>query len=515
MHKHNGHRIEEGQPTLRLVQGNHPRLWVDSRERSACLRVTKPVMAEVHATVGSRPPETGGMLGGSRLDAIVRHFRFDETASVSGVTYSPDHKALTALLKDEWNPRGDNLLGFVHSHPGSFRRPSTGDMRYAAEMLRRNPELDELLVPIITRWPQDPVADFASYAIHLQNGEPCVRQLDLEVVPEPQLESPERHAVFERVQDAYDLERMGRTRVVVVGTGGASGFAEDLCRAGVGEVVLIDPDVVEAVNIATQQVRLADVGRPKVEALARRLIEVSPAVVVAAVHASLDALSDRDFQRLATGRMAGRPAPEVTLVCGCTDNFWAQARVARLALNLGLPSLAAQVYAEGRGAEVTFALPGVTPACQRCALGSRYRAFLRDGYRNGVGSHATPIFATTRLNSLKGFVALALIHGAGEHPAQGRGAGRWLRLLERIGERNLIMIRLDPDAADSLRMTVFDRVLGGADQSRLVADETVWLPQLPEHPDHGFEPCGDCGGTGDLRDAVGALADSRLVAKEG
>jgi len=118
-------------------------------------------------------------------------------------------------------------------------------------------------------------------------------------------------------------------------------------------------------------------------------------------------LSDAQVERLATEPWNGA-APVRTVICGLTDNFQAQARVNRLALKLGLPSLSAQVYREGRGAEVTFTFPGVTPACQRCILSSRYCHFLDHGQGNDVASHGTPIFATTRLNALKGFLLLAL-----------------------------------------------------------------------------------------------------------
>src|SRR5947209_191492 len=66
-------------------------------------------------------------------------------------------------------------------------------------------------------------------------------------------------------------------------------------------------------------------------------------------------------------------SPVITLLCGLTDSFWAQAQVNRLALHLGIPSLCAQQYQYGQAAEITFTYPGVTPACHRCMLNSRYK----------------------------------------------------------------------------------------------------------------------------------------------
>ena len=79
------------------------------------------------------------------------------------------------------------------------------------------------------------------------------------------------------------------------------------------------------------------------------------------------------------------------------------------------------------------------------------------------------------------------------------------RLLERIGNRNLVQLRLDPD----LELPVFERVLAG-DRERVFCDEAVWLPQQPEGPVVDRSACPDCGGTGDLRTAIGKLPDTRL-----
>lgn len=330
--------------------------------------------------------------------------------------------------------------------------------------------------------------------------------------------SPQRTVdqTFRRVRDAYDLERMSSCTVVYVGVGGAVAFAEDLARAGVGRHVLIDRDVVSETNLATQQVYRRDIGRPKVDCVAERIRDINPAAVVVARQQFLDELDDTTFQALAApdiNSVSGRVADSgPTLLCGLTDDFAAQARVNRLALHLGLPSLCAQVYKEGRGAELTFTHPATTPTCHRCVLSSRYRAFLEEGFRNDVTSDGTPIFATTRLNALKGFVALAILHQGMcpimPYSSVRPGFMRWGTLLERIANRNLIQIRMDPDLGENLGLKVFDRVFAGGDQDRILFDEVVWLPQQPETD----PPCPDCGGTGDLRQAIGTFTDTRVMA---
>jgi molybdopterin/thiamine biosynthesis adenylyltransferase len=78
---------------------------------------------------------------------------------------------------------------------------------------------------------------------------------------------------FHRVELAWPgrSRALRRSRVVVVGAGAiGSVLAMRLARAGVGELVLVDGDVVEPHNLERVDCYTEeDVGRPKVEALAR------------------------------------------------------------------------------------------------------------------------------------------------------------------------------------------------------------------------------------------------------
>jgi molybdopterin/thiamine biosynthesis adenylyltransferase len=465
--------------------------------------MTRNVYETIENTVGNLAAESGGALGWQLDERVVRFFTFDEASRNTAVTYSPDVATLNEMLREDWNARGIRLAGFVHSHPSGYLRPSPGDMYYAERILAANPDLPCLMLPIVATVPDTGKFRLVPYVV-VRDGD-SVRQHRLE------LDILEAQA-FDRVRQVYDLARMARARVVAVGTGGAATFLEDLARCGVGEFVLIDPDTVTETNIATQQVYRKDLGRPKVTAIAERLREVNPAIRVREVGTSLDSLDDRAAQALCREPF-GAEEPVVTLLCGLTDNFYAQARVNALALHLGLPSLCAQVWREGRGAEITFTYPGLTPACHRCVLASRYRAFLAEDYVNNVTSAGTPIFATSRLNSIKGFLALALLHHREDAAAQAPGA-RFADLATRIGARNLLVLRMDPDLSQTLGIGTFDTVFAGADTASLLFDETLWRPQAPLTGGDGTKACPDCGGTGDLRNAIGTFADTRDIRAE-
>lgn len=78
------------------------------------------------------------------------------------------------------------------------------------------------------------------------------------------------------------LFRLQKSKVAVFGVGGVGGFAvEALARSGVGELVLVDKDVVSRSNINRQIIAAEDtVGIPKVEVMKQRIRSINPAIMV-------------------------------------------------------------------------------------------------------------------------------------------------------------------------------------------------------------------------------------------
>lgn len=120
------------------------------RERSndQPIDLTREVHDGIFREIGSRCAEEGGMLGGDRQLRRVTHFHYDAHAERTGCTYSPDARILNALL-DDWNKMEVKLMGFVHSHPDGLFHPSQGDLEYAERILRHNPRMTEMLMPIV------------------------------------------------------------------------------------------------------------------------------------------------------------------------------------------------------------------------------------------------------------------------------------------------------------------------------------------------------------------------------
>lgn len=77
-----------------------------------------------------------------------------------------------------------------------------------------------------------------------------------------------------------NVEKLQHSHVLVVGLGGVGAYAaESLCRAGIGELTIVDADVVEESNRNRQLLALTTtLGLPKTEVLTERLRQINPEV---------------------------------------------------------------------------------------------------------------------------------------------------------------------------------------------------------------------------------------------
>jgi proteasome lid subunit RPN8/RPN11 len=113
------------------------------------VKIAHSVCKDILLTIGARPAESGGILLGPVGTNDVTDFFFDDGGSCTGSTYSPDYVTLRQKMKKEWLPAGIDMKGFVHSHPGSFDRLSTGDMVYINRLLDKNDDMTMFVAPIV------------------------------------------------------------------------------------------------------------------------------------------------------------------------------------------------------------------------------------------------------------------------------------------------------------------------------------------------------------------------------
>lgn len=98
------------------------------------------------------------------------------------------------------------------------------------------------------------------------------------------------------------LDKLSASSVAVFGLGGVGSYVcEALARGGVGRLILVDGDVVDPTNINRQLIALhSTIGRPKVEVMRERLLDINPALQVEPhyIFYSADTADQIDFSSL-------------------------------------------------------------------------------------------------------------------------------------------------------------------------------------------------------------------------
>jgi len=151
------------------------------------------------------------------------------------------------------------------------------------------------------------------------------------------------------------VQRLGRARALLIGVGGlGSPAALALARAGIGELGLVDPDVVEVSNLHRQPLYGdADLGRAKVDVAAERLRTIAPALRIITWR-----------ERFPDGA-AVRTLPHFDVVVDGTDTIAAKFAVNDAAVVARVPLVHAGVL--GFRGQIMTVLPATT-ACYRCVF---------------------------------------------------------------------------------------------------------------------------------------------------
>lgn len=180
--------------------------------------------------------------------------------------------------------------------------------------------------------------------------------------------------------------------VAIVGIGSVgSKIAETLVRSGVRHVALVDGDVMLPGNIERHSLDWRDVGMHKVEALKRRLLQISPACVIDTHAVNLDWQRPAHRHANTVANIAGR-----SLIIDATGDVPTSLLLGAIAAANSRPFLSVEVYEGGLGCHITRSLPGTDPPfadlrakyvqyCERCGVNPptsghrRYESIGEDG----------------------------------------------------------------------------------------------------------------------------------------
>ena len=167
-----------------------------------------------------------------------------------------------------------------------------------------------------------------------------------------------RHIVLPQI-GGIGQQRLKSARVAVVGAGGiGAGAIPALAGAGVGQLTIIDGDVVELSNLQRQPLyRTADIGASKANLAAAFVATRNPHVTVRTVAERIDAAN-------AEALLANHD-----LILDGTDNFATRLLVSDTATRLGIPLLSAAAQ-QFQGQVALFR----GRPCYRCFVGDAFDA---------------------------------------------------------------------------------------------------------------------------------------------
>ncbi len=165
--------------------------------------------------------------------------------------------------------------------------------------------------------------------------------------------------------EGWDIDAQLRLKyscVVMIGAGGLGCPAsETLVRAGLGNIHLIDDDVIEISNLQRQSLFLSkDIGKPKAITAAQMLKQINPLIIAQGTVARLT--EDNAYELL--GIASSKP----NLLLDCTDNFATRDIINRISVRYQIPLLSASAIAmEG---QLALFEPQLNIGCYHCIFGA-------------------------------------------------------------------------------------------------------------------------------------------------
>jgi hypothetical protein len=194
-----------------------------------------------------------------------------------------------------------------------------------------------------------------------------------------------------------EAKRLHAKHVAFVGCGSGGGaIALMAARAGIGKFTLCDHELLAIENVGRHMLSRGDVGRPKVEGLKSKILELNPSAQVNAVFGQFQGFDD---------------APD--LIVGGADSFSCEAKVNGYALNTGTPAIFCGCWGEASVGEILYVIPGKTP-CYQCYAGFRRGAVDVPDVLPDARKYTDPEFDATRLPGQAGLWAnILMVAGLG------------------------------------------------------------------------------------------------------
>ena len=342
-----GYDVEPAEPARNLAwHVERAQVWLELASRNELVEagdhyelpyvpwgdVEKVVFAESGATLEQ------WLVTGKRCG--VAHAEILETDSLIFAVIQFDVGKGRTLVEQEWGrdpaSRGKQLVAWVRCDSTPILEPyqlpaSWGELRRAFK--KQGIDADGLLRPLVVGSPKPPIL-LIGFPIPERVGGPnlrmhwyALRLPDQSPRPQPGFRSNERGKWLAYKQSAIpdgaglrwlrsenwhqdEISVRGRlsaaaarSPTLIIGAGAVgSVLAEMLARAGIRDLTVIDPDVLEAGNLVRHTLLVSDIGRAKATGVADRLTNAALHVQVTSVN---DAFPSSDAEQVERVRSAG------------------------------------------------------------------------------------------------------------------------------------------------------------------------------------------------------------------
>ncbi len=169
-------------------------------------------------------------------------------------------------------------------------------------------------------------------------------------------------SIFSRNKGILETDVMAKKKVIILGCGSVGSLvAMELARAGIGNFLLADPDIVEYHNICRHQCGIEDVGDLKINALERRLKSINPNIHIEKFEGIVQNLPKTQLDEFCV--------EGDTIFVGCADNRTADVYTNRISIYYSAYFISIGFWERAYAGEIFYHIPGKGMPCYECALG--------------------------------------------------------------------------------------------------------------------------------------------------
>jgi molybdopterin/thiamine biosynthesis adenylyltransferase len=163
--------------------------------------------------------------------------------------------------------------------------------------------------------------------------------------------------VFSRNKGILESDVMLNKTAIITGCGSTGSIiALELARAGVGNFLLIDNDVLSYHNICRHQCGISDVGKFKVNAVAERILQINPEASVQKITLIIEDIPESTFNNICNNE---------TIIIGCADNREGNLYANLISKIYKIPFVSMGLWERAFAGEIFYTLPNNNP-CYKC-----------------------------------------------------------------------------------------------------------------------------------------------------